>query len=484
MHKLLTLTLATLLSTTVVVYAEEKSNTTDATTNTPSTNTGYQFTEEKKPIADEQLTYIQAIKLGKIDIIKQHLDKGIKVDDKQDGRFTGLFFASAKGYADIVELLISHGADVNVQGRGAWTPLIGATFHAHIANIKLLAAGGAKLELQSSDGLSALMYAATYGKEDVTALLIKLGANVNASSHAKHMKGKSVLSHAIDKEQLAAAQILLKAGAKADSEEGSGRTPLIYAANKNNTELIQLLLDNGAKINRRDQLGNSPLHRLAKRAKPETLQYILDKGADNHIKNKEGKTALEVAAGFGNTDNMVVLASKATQDEKEAAFFASAQSGLTKGVETLLELGQDINTRNAKQETALMIAAIKRHHLLVDKLLELNADISANASNGRNALMYGCTASPLKQIVIEALLKKDFDINQQDKKGDTALLLALKSANGITPELVSLLLKAGANTNIKNNRGLNAKSVVEQQLTDNSFTAAQKENLEAIAALL
>lgn len=483
MHKLLPLTLATLLSTATFSYAEDPTSTTNSSIK-PTTQSGYKSTEDKKNIPDEQLTYIQAIKLGKIDIVKQQLDKGINVDDKQGGRFTGLFFASAKGYQDIVQLLISSGADINAQGRGSWTALIGATFHGHSENIRLLASNGANLELQSSDGMTALMYSATHGKADIVAELITLGADVNATSHAKHMKGKSVLSHAVNKEQLTVAQILLKAGAKADRADNSGKTPLIYAADNNNIELIQLMLDNGAKINKVDSLGNSPLHRLAKRAKPDTLQLLLDKGADSHIKNKEGKTALEIAARFGNTDNMVVLASKAKKDEKNAAFFATAQSGLTKGVEALLGLGIDINTRNADQETALMIAAINRHHLLVDKLLELNADTTATANNGRNALMYACAATPVKDKVLAALINKGVDINQQDKEGDTALLLSLNDTNNITPELLDLLLKAGANKSITNKKGLDAKAMVEKQLLDASLSDKNKANLKAVLAVL
>lgn len=89
------------------------------------------------------------------------------------------------------------------------------------------------------------------------------------------------------------ARLLLKYGADINATESWGQTPLLLAAQKGSATLLRLLIDHGALIDVVSKVqAESPLHACCKCQNLECVQLLLDAGADVTIRNGAGQTPL------------------------------------------------------------------------------------------------------------------------------------------------------------------------------------------------
>jgi ankyrin repeat protein len=100
-----------------------------------------------------------------------------------------------------------------------------------------------------------------------------------------------------------------------------------------------------------------------------------------------------------------------------------------------------------------MVAAARSNNEIVEVLLSAGADVNAQDGNGNTALLLflypgdGQRQRPVKQhsVLVGTLLRaKNINVNAQNKKGETALMRAVRLDD---VESVRLLLGAGANPN-------------------------------------
>ena len=124
---------------------------------------------------------------------------------------------------------------------------------------------GAKVEEKDENGMTALMYAAAYNKNPLSAVeLIRLGANVHARSNdtLTPLMWAAALNPTTD-----VIISLLQAGAEVNDRTDNGWTALMWAAYQNpNPKVIVKLLDAGADPTR-GRLGKKALDFA--RARPE-----------------------------------------------------------------------------------------------------------------------------------------------------------------------------------------------------------------------
>jgi uncharacterized protein len=104
--------------------------------------------------------------------------------------------------------------------------------------------------------------------------------------------------------------------------------------------------------------------------------------------------------------------------------------------------------RNDKDESVLMLAALKGHLPLVKKLVDHDADVN---KTGWTPLHYAASAGQVA--VIEFLLESSAYIDAESPNGSTPLMMAAMYGS---PEAVKVLIQAGADLNIKNQLGLSA----------------------------
>jgi ankyrin repeat protein len=167
---------------------------------------------------------------------------------------------------------------------------------------------------------------------------------------------------------------------------------------------------------------------------------------------------------------------------------AAAQRDSFAVVKMLLEKGAHVDARDGaiefltqgKGETALMLAVRSRDNRTVNLLLERGADVNAAGSTGATALTEAISARNAEAVkvlirrgahvnfafgrgsitpliwasfqecpeIVEILLDAGADVNAKDALGSTALVWAAMSERDDT-QTVSLLLKAGADVNVK-----------------------------------
>src|SRR5206468_2932688 len=99
-------------------------------------------------------------------------------------------------------------------------------------------------------------------------------------------------------------RVLLKAGAKVESKDKEGKTPLRYASRSDNSAVVRFLLEAGASP---ESIGWSPLMTAAVWGDVARLKAALKGKANLEAKDAEGRTALILAARFGNVDVVKAL---------------------------------------------------------------------------------------------------------------------------------------------------------------------------------
>lgn len=243
---------------------------------------------------------------------------------------------------------------------------------------------------------------------------------------------------AADKGCLDLARQALEAGGSAIMRRRTGDTALHHAASSGEIGVANLLIEHGADVNERDLHGATPLFLAAESNHPEMVKALLDLKADPAIPGRSDATPLTAAAFNGNAKIVELLLSHgadgktADKTGKSAILYASAR-GFTGVVERLLKAGVDVNAVYTNNLTALMWAAgyaedvpeddgVKTVSLLLDKGAKLNEQ----DDRGQTALM---TAAELgHSAVVELLVKRGADKSAASKSGKTAADLAPNDA--------------------------------------------------------
>jgi len=139
-------------------------------------------------------------------------------------------------------------------------------------------------------------------------------------------------------------------------------------------------------------------------------------------------------------------------NEITETLIVASKEGNIEIVKLLLDKGANVNAKDKRDGTALMIACVKGYQTIVELLLDnKGADVNAKNNKGDNALMF--TSMTGYQTIVELLLDKGADVNVTNQAGETALIAASKEGN---IEIVKLLLNRYANVDAKDKDGLTA----------------------------
>jgi len=232
--------------------------------------------------------------------------------------------------------------------------------------------------------------------------------------------------------------LLQEASIDVNATQGDGSTALHWAVYWDNVDLARALLDKGADVEAATRLGATPLYLAAVNGNATMLRLLLEAGAD----------------------------AKATvlQNEETPLMFA-ARAGSVEAVQVLADAGADLDAEDAyRGATALLFAAEQNHAAVVGWLIDHGANPNARTNTvvtesrrgpalptgGLSGLMLAARENGID--TVKVLLAKQALVNQQSAEGHTALLAAIQNAN---LDIANLLLDAGADVNLMNDRGWN-----------------------------
>lgn len=245
---------------------------------------------------DNQL--LRAAGEADVQALQQLLDEGANVNAAFAGGGTPLTQAIRRGYLENVRLLLARGADAS-----AGNALYAAVFEGHDEIISLLLESGANInECDGVDGEGPLHFAARMDRTALVRLLVEHGADVNVHDSG----GVTPLIKALLWQRQDIACYLIKKGADIHtiSRNPIESAPLIVAARQCQLDMVKLLVEKGVDVNVRDCMGCTPLMLAAAQSKDSAdarryapiVQFLIEHGADVNARDDDGGSVLFHAA--------------------------------------------------------------------------------------------------------------------------------------------------------------------------------------------
>ena len=368
---------------------------------------------------------------------------------------------------DDLKVIIKYGGDVNgIVNRGL-RPIHYAAYANNIEAIRVLLKYGCNINIRDDVGFTAVHLSARKGHYNCLKYLIKHGAKVNSNGQdyvptkrkkqlenendeksdnsddaremSKHVEEKEDADETSSKSTGNESTNIQSSSQSEDTRQAQTQyevpdasaeplslnlndltiEPINLALENNHVKVVELLLENGANPNRRYFMGYEinlmPLKNY------ECLELLLDYGADPNSISRTGMTPL----------------------------MKSAKENLSLPLRLLIKKGANVNQQcpeKFEQKTALHIAIEAGNCSIARTLLLQNANPNRMPNYKYNALHTAVLSDRVD--LVELLLHFKIDIDEVTDEDCTALMLACAENNlQNQKEIISMLLKAGANPN-------------------------------------
>lgn len=238
-----------------------------------------------------------AVEHGHYQFLKKVLEKVSLEEIEKKEKESLLFPAIQKDYVHIVRQLVQKGLRVNTRTAERWTPLHWAVFRRNPEMVYILLEHNARVNLKDDKGLTPLYLASFYGKADIVSLLLEYGANVNIASK----DGLLPLHGAVYNGHYLVARMLLEAGSELNIHDRLGRTLLHYAATFGWSDLAKMLLEKKADPNKKDTFQRTPLHWAAQKGFFDMVLLLTEAGAKVNEEDMFRDRPLILAASAGHS---------------------------------------------------------------------------------------------------------------------------------------------------------------------------------------
>ena len=379
---------------------------------------------------------------------------GAHIDAKRKDGTNALLRACATGQSDTVNFLVESGADVNVNKPDGNTCLhVAVNGNCSKEVLEKMVDNGVHINGVNNEGKTALMLACQSAQAVSVGLLLAKGADPNIYDVYGNTSLHAAVFGCYTTEAL---HKIITHQAYLDIQNINGETALLLACLYRQQDMISILLKAGSNTNIRDNYGDTSLHAAVYRnCTKKIIRAIITHGAEVNATNKLNSTALMLASEKGNIDAMKVLlkagASPAITDVRGGTWLHSALCGhcSTEALQTIIDLGAEVNATNEQNCTALMLAAEKGNIDDMNVLLKAGANRAIKDADGYTWLHYAVSGDCNKD-VLQAVIDLGVEINATNKQNCTALMLASKKGK---IDAINVLLKAGANRDIKDADG-------------------------------
>ncbi|SFZ90464.1 Ankyrin repeat [Flaviramulus basaltis] len=314
--------------------------------------------------------------------------------------------------------------------------------------------------------------------ETIKYLQSQKGNDPNKLTH----DGRTYIFWAAYKGNVEIMEYLLKQGAKTDLTDDKGNTILNFAASsgQQNTKVYDLCLENGANL-KNDVTPNGANALLLVAPSDENfalINYFQSKGLDINSVDNNGNGVFNYVARTGNTSLLNQLLEKGVKGNNQAFIFAAyGARGKANGIEVYKYLetkNLDPKASNEEGASALHILASRSKDVeIINFLLEKGLDVNQEDHYGNTAFMNAASRNNLE--IVKLLSESLKDINHANKKGETALAFAVQRND---TEVVTFLINRGAKTDVVDTSGNNLNYyLVDSYSTRNKEQFSDKLNV-------
>ncbi|KAI9660703.1 MAG: hypothetical protein M1821_010055 [Bathelium mastoideum] len=321
---------------------------------------------------------------------------------------------------------------------------------------------------EPGEGTTALHEAARRGHVDVIRLLIENGAEIDIreASDTNQFNDDTPLYCAARSAQSKAVHALLEAGADPTLLGSGDNAPFAavldmscYSAkfghqveiNEQQLATIDAFIAGGVNINDRQSFQDATVAQQAViLADIRLIQHLFDHGASR-------EDLLEMATTYNNEDNILkYLVSQGAHDTHGKAIYQAARRNKPRFVSFLLHHAESAVV--AESSGALHVATEKGYLEVLQILLDHGLSPDARDKEGMTPLSKACMLDSVSHSAIRMMIEKGADVNAIAENtnwtpctpGDTPLHL---STYYCLPEVLAVLLSAGANVHNKNDNG-------------------------------
>lgn len=321
------------------------------------------------------------------------------------------------------------------------SPLHRAAEYGAAGPVRELLHTGASVDLLNTAGETPLLVAARAGKPEAAGALLEAGAHVDARDVAY---GETALHKAAMIGHSELARTLIAHGADLNASSKAGSTPLHIAATANREEVARILLASGADVNARDALGLTPLHRAVSLDAPALVKLLLAYGADIGIIGEYVAASLE-PPGIGPEGPRSSTPPTGPPPSRDAG----SPSG---GGPSLPQVEIDPGAVDGRGRTLLHQAVAQGDISLARELLTRGADVNAAARFGETPLHLAAAGN--RPEMIGLLLGAGANMEARDAvAGNTPLHLAATLGRA---EATAALVAGGADVNAAGPQGQRA----------------------------
>jgi ankyrin repeat protein len=357
---------------------------------------------------------------------------------------------------------------------------------------------------RASDGSTALLWLAHWNDLDTANLLLAAGADANTANDFK----TTPLSEACTNGNSAFVRALLKSGANPNTPVATGEAPLMTCARTGSADAVRMLIEYGATVNTKEPVqSQTALMWAAAERHPDVVKAFIDAHADLTANSKQGFTAIHFAARVGDLESVKLLLAAGV----DANILTQAQGGANR-VTSQLGIAKTVG---AFGYTPLLVAVVRGQVELALFLLDHGADpnniaagftslhwassqwesFTANPVYGFEDPMAGIPDRRAKLRLVNALLAHGADVNSRMTKPQPSFAGGYLDATGATPfllaasandlEMMRILLAAGADPKIltaSNASAIMAAAGLNHSIGEDTVTEAQA--METVKVLL
>ena len=286
--------------------------------------------------------------------------------------------------------------------------------------------------------------------------LIRQGADVNAKDETQ----QSAYLIATSEGYLDLLRLTLRAGARINDKDSWNGTGLIRAAERGHGLVVGDLLQAGIDRDHVNRIGYQAIHEAVWLGRDttsyvDTVRVLVAGGVQlTRPSRDEGLTPLRMARerGFDRLTGVLVTATTADRvDDPDAALLSAAQRGDADAVSLALRAGADIEARDAKRRTPLLLAVTGDHVDAARVLVAMGAD--PDALDDRHDTPWLVTGVTGSVAMLETLLPAGPDLTVRNRFGGVSVIPASERGH---VDYVRRVVQTGIDVNHVNDLGWTA----------------------------